>query len=105
MAHDHNDHEGANEHAKELDIANELINYANSKLSDGINPITVAAGMRHAAANFSAFAAVHVENTGLDVPGKTQEFQEMLGYYGERHQATVQPKTGLEKLVETVKNE
>ena len=106
MPHDHHDHpDDKSEHEIELDIANELINYANTRLNDGLNPVTVAAGMRHAAANFSAFAAVHMESTGLDVPEKTEEFRGMLEYYGERHQQTAQPLTGLEKLVESVKNE
>ena len=109
--HDHNPSDahhhqnGTSEHEHELVVANELIGYANSKLSEGMNPVTVAAGMRHAAANFTAFASVHAEAEGLNVEGMTAEFRGMLEYYGERHEATVQPKTGLEKLVEAVKNE
>lgn len=106
MPHDHHHTTGpVTEHERELEIANRFINYANAGLSDGMNPVTVAAGLRHAAANFSAFAAVHMESAGLDVEGRTEEFRDMLAYYNERHKATVRPMTGLEKLVETVKNE
>ena len=34
-----------------LDIANELVEFANNKLDAGIDPVVIAAAYRHAAAN------------------------------------------------------
>ncbi len=105
MANDHGVPDGKSEHEWELEMANELIGYANAKLNDGVNPLTIAAGLRHAAANFSAFASIHVENGNINVATKLEEFQAMLEYYGKRHGESRKPLTGLEQLVETVKNQ
>jgi len=39
-----------------LGIANELVEFANSKVDAGVHPMVVAPALRHAAANFTAFA-------------------------------------------------
>lgn len=92
-------------HEMGLGIANELIQFANSKLEQGTDPVAVADGMRHAAANFTAFAAIHAGEDFLTPEQVAQEFNGMLSYYAERHGVEHKPMTGLEKLVETVKNE
>ena len=38
-----------------VQLANQIINVANNRLEDGMPPDLIAAGLRHAAANFSAF--------------------------------------------------
>ena len=97
--------DGESGHELGLDIANELIGYANNKLEQGGDPVVIADGLRHAAANFTAFAAVHAGDAFLSPEQVAQEFQSMLAYYAERHNVEQKPMTGLEKLVETVKNE
>ncbi len=92
-------------HEQGLDIANELIGFANHKLEQGLSPVLIADGMRHAAANFTAFAALHAGEEYLSPDQIAQEFHSMLAYYADRHDVDHEPMTGLEKLVETVKNE
>ncbi|MBT6110047.1 MAG: DUF3144 domain-containing protein [Rhodospirillales bacterium] len=112
MPHDHDEPHTTPDTAGEesnhemgLGIANELIGFANSKLEQGIDPVAVADGMCHAAANFTAFAAIHAGEGFLTPEQVAQEFNGMLSYYAERHNVEQKPMTGLEKLVETVKNE
>ena len=92
-------------HELGLEIANELIGFANDKLGQGMEPGIVADGLRHAAANFTAFANAHGDESYLSADQVAQEFHNMLAYYADRHNAEQKPMTGLEKLVETVKNE
>lgn len=85
-----------------VQIANQFINVANARLESGIRPDIVAAGLRHAAANFSAFVASHAP--GLAPEALVEEFREMLGYYLKLHR----PKEGgtaLDRLVAQVKSE
>ncbi len=42
-----------------IQLAKSVINMANNRLQEGMNPIDIAAGMRHAAANFSAFVVAN----------------------------------------------
>jgi len=85
-----------------VQIANQIINVANSRLEDGVAPDDVAAGMRHAAANFSAFTATHGE---IDPNILIEEFAEMLGYYMERHSPSGSAPAGLNQLIDQAKNE
>ena len=48
--------EGSGQGAPSTVIANELIEFANNKLEAGVDAAVIAAAMRHAAANFTAFA-------------------------------------------------
>lgn len=105
MPHDHDAHDQQSAHEQGLEIANELIGFANHKLEQGATPKVIADGLRHAAANFTAFTAVHTGDGYLSPDQLTQEFQNMLAYYADRHKIEHKPMTGLEKLVETVKNE
>ncbi len=45
--------------SSDIEIANELISFANHKQEAGIYPTVIAAAFRHAAANFTAFAYAH----------------------------------------------
>ena len=72
----------------EIEIANELINFANDKQDAGAHPAVIAAAFRHAAANFSAFAYVG----GSDDPPATEsiieDFRQALEFYVERHRGS-----------------
>jgi hypothetical protein len=85
-----------------MQIANEFIAVANSRLDDGVDPHDLATAMRHAAANFSAFAAAQ---GSIDPKLLVGEFAEMLDYYVERHQPAKDTATGLFQLIEQAKNE
>ncbi|MDD9907162.1 MAG: hypothetical protein OXT06_26595 [Rhodospirillaceae bacterium] len=69
------------------DIANELIGFANDKLETGISPVVIAAALRHAAGNFTAFAYRNTVEP-LDLDGLMEEFARFLTYYDEHHRGS-----------------
>ncbi len=91
-----------------MQIANQIINLANARLQEGAPGDEVALGLRHAAANFSAFAEHHRQDGG-DIGRIAGEFANFLEYYLERHGANGQPKeapaAGLQQLIKQVKDE
>lgn len=96
-----------------IQIANQIINVANTRVQDGAGANEVARGLRHAAANFSAFAEHQRRDGGTDSGagpgGIVEEFSRFLEYYLDRHGATGEPgggpAAGLEQLIEQVKKE
>ena len=86
-------------------MANEFVEIANDKLAAGIHPLDIASAIRHAAANFTAFANVHGTDDALDTASLMEEFLPLLDYYDKRHRDKIRPLTDLERLVEQVKNE
>lgn len=93
-------------HTLSIQIANQVINMANSRLEEGLDPVDISAGMRHAAANFSAFAVANSERPeDVDPAFFTEEFLQMYTYYLEKHAEAMQPKSGLEALINQVKGE
>ncbi len=88
-----------------VQIANQIINIANARQEDGLPVDEIAAGLRHAAANFSAFAYFGSENQDLDPNAIADEFVNLLTRYLEVHQPTKQPAHGLYQLIEQAKNE
>ncbi|MBT3305892.1 MAG: DUF3144 domain-containing protein [Alphaproteobacteria bacterium] len=88
-----------------VQIANQIINIANTRMQDGLDVNVVAIGLRHAAANFSAFAENH---QGSDDPAPiVEEFVRLLEYYLSRHATPEQPApaAGLNQLIKQVKDE
>ena len=92
-----------------LQIANQIINVANARMQDGAQPGEVAAGLRHAAANFSAFVNARQQGGGgsddADPGLVVEEFARLLEYYLGRHQPKEEPGEGLKQLIEQVKRE
>ena len=98
--------EGRNdENEANLRMANEFVEIANDKLATGIHPMEIASAIRHAAANFTAFAYAHGSDDALDTASVMEEFQRLLENYDKRHRDKARPMTDLERLVEQVKNE
>ncbi|MHC8509423.1 MAG: DUF3144 domain-containing protein [Rhodospirillales bacterium] len=93
------------ENAKGVDIANRFINAANDCLQEGHPPEAVAQAMRHAAGNFSAFAASHTDAPDAAAAAFAQEFKDATDYYLPLHLKNRKPVTGLEQLIDTVKKE
>ncbi len=95
-----------------MQIANQIINIANARMQEGAPGDEVALGLRHAAANFSAFAEIRRQNNG-DPDRITEEFANFLEYYLGRHGTHSQPEdghdggpaAGLAQLVKQVKDE
>jgi len=88
-----------------VQIANQIINIANARREDGLPVDEIAAGLRHAAANYSAFAYFSSENQDFDPNAIADEFVKLLTNYLELHQPTNQPTHGLYQLIEQAKNE
>ena len=88
-----------------LRMANEFVEVANNKLATGIHPVVIAAAIRHAAANFTAFAYAHGSDDPLDTAGIVEEFLRLLENYDKRQRGEARSVTALERLVEQVKNE
>ena len=87
-----------------LQIANQIINVANARLQDGARPEEVVQGLRHAAANFSAFVESRRQGKDADPGQVIEEFARLFEYYLGRHNPD-SPVGGLEKLIEQAKNE
>ncbi len=95
-----------------IQIANQIINIANARMQEGAPAAEIALGLRHAAANFSAFAEQHRQDGG-DHDRIVEEFASFLEYYLGRHSANSQPEgghgggpaAGLTQLVKQVKDE
>ena len=88
-----------------LRMANEFVEIANDKLATGIHPLDIASAIRHAAANFTAFAYAHGTDDALATESVMEEFRQLLDNYDKRHRDKARPLTDLERLVEQVKNE
>ena len=88
-----------------VQIANQFVNIANARLEEGVLPDEIAAGFRHAAANFSAFAYFRTEKKELDPNKIVDEFISLFTHYLDRHNEPDPPETGLKSLIEQAKNE
>jgi len=96
--------EGSGQGSASTDIANELIEFANNKQEAGVDAAVIAAAMRHAAANFTAFA-LHATEAPLNTEDIVEEFVGWLHYYDDRLRGGARPMTPLEKLVKQVEDE
>ena len=99
-----------NEEAQTLSIqlANQIIDIANKNLEDGLSVESIAIGIRHAAANFSAFAHHRAGGNDEQLTAIVEDFIQMFEYYLERHaphKSKSQPGNGLTDLIERAKNE
>jgi hypothetical protein len=96
--------EGSGQDSASTVIANEIIEFANDKLEAGVDATVIAAGMRHAAANFTAFALDATEPP-LYTEDIVKEFVEWLHYYDDRLRSSARRMTPLEKLIKQVEDE
>ena len=88
-----------------LAMANALVGWANDRMEAGADPMAIAAAMRNATANFSAFARARTGAAEMTVQTLTEEFAAWLSHYDAHHQANTQPMTALERLVREAKGE
>lgn len=104
MAGDAHEPDEEDVHTLSVQVANQLINVANKRLEDGLPPEAIAAGLRHAAANFTAFVAAHTPGEPPDADVFTAEFREMFDYYLERHRPRDGAGQGLDALIDQAKD-
>ena len=96
---------GNDDNEASLRMANEFVELANNKLSTGVDRVVIASAIRHAAANFTAFAYAHGTDDPLDSASIMEEFLRLLENYDRRQRGKARSVTDLERLVEQVKNE
>lgn len=93
-------------HTLSIQLANQIINLANNRLQDGLSAVEIASGMRHAAANFTAFTVANaVGGEDIDPEMFADEFLQVYDYYLKRHRQSAQPRNGLEALIKQVRDE
>ena len=101
------DQQASDDNTLSVQFANQIINVANSRLEDGMAPMLIASGLRHAAANFSAFV-FHQSGGGGDeeLSGIAGDFLQAFEYYLDRHSPEPeQPRGSLSDLIERAKRE
>jgi hypothetical protein len=86
-------------------IANQIIDLANSRLERGDSAEDIAAGLRHAAANFSAYTFFGIEKLPKDPNSMVEEFINFFEHYLDVHKPKEETVHGLIKLVDQVKKD
>lgn len=88
-----------------VQIANQLIDMANTLLEGGASPEEIASGLRHGAANFSAYAFFRSEVTPKDPNATVEDFVRFFEYYLDTHKPQGTAADGFSKLIDQAKNE
>jgi len=88
-----------------VQIANQIIDLANTRLEGGDPAEDIASGLRHAAANFSAYAFFRSEKLPKDPNTTVEEFVSFFERYLDVHKPKAAPGQGFAQLIEQAKNE
>ena len=95
-----------NEQSKpNMDFANKIINLANAGLQEGQSVEDLAQGIRHAAANFSAYAFFLTEQNSKDPNDVVEDFVKYFEYYLSAHAPKQKPSPGLADTIAQAKDE
>ena len=89
----------SDEQTLSVQIANQIIGVANKRLEAGLPAVEIANGLRHAAANFSAFADANSSDKDLDPNALAEEFLQTYAYYLERHRPQKTAPSNLDALI------
>jgi hypothetical protein len=77
--------EGGAQPSEHLDLANRFVGLANELLQAGGDAEAIGLAMTHAAANFTAFAAVELDGSEAELKNVAGEFERLLlSYYANR---------------------
>lgn len=88
-----------------VQIANQIIDLANTRLEAGDTADDIASGLRHAAANFSAYAFFRSEKLPKDPNDTVENFISFFEHYLDVHKPEAAPGQGLAQLIEQAKGE
>jgi hypothetical protein len=86
-------------------FANEIINLANAGMKEGQSVKDLAQGIRHAAANFSAYAFFLTAQNSEDPNDVVEDFVKFFEYYLSAHAPKQQPGLGLADTIAQAKDE
>lgn len=89
----------------DVQIANQIIDLANTRLQAGDDVEAIASGLRHAAANFSAYAFFRSQQQPKDPNVTVDAFVSFFEHYLGVHKPAAAPGQGLTHLIEQAKNE
>ena len=77
--------EGGAQQSQHLELANRFVEIANDLLQEGGDAEAIGLAMTHAAANFTAFAAVQMEGSEEELKNVVGEYERLLfAYYKNR---------------------
>ena len=88
-----------------MNFANEIINLANASLEKGHTDEDLAEGMRHAAANFSAYSFFRSEQLPKDPNHTVENFVKLFEYYLSVHAPKEDPGQGLAQTIAQARDE
>ncbi len=88
-----------------VQIANQIIDLANTRLEEGDPAEEVASGLRHAAANFSAYAFFRSEKYPKDPNDTVDAFVSFFEHYLDVHKPKAAPEQKFAQLIEQAKKE
>lgn|GEM_PF-715833 len=88
-----------------MSFANEIINLANAGMQQGKSPDELAQGIRHAAANFSAYAFFLSAQSPKDPNDTVEDFVKFFEYYLSAHAPKPDPGQGLAGTIAQAKDE
>ena len=86
-------------------FGNELINIANQEMAKGHSPAELAEGLRHAAANFSAYAFFLTDEETADPNPLIENFVRFFEYYLSVHMPKEEAGGGLAQTIAQAKDE
>ena len=86
-------------------FANKIISLANVELQQGQNVEDLAQGIRHAAANFSAYAFFLTAQDTKDPNDVVEDFVKFFEYYLSAHAPKHDPSSGLADTIAQAKDE
>ncbi|HER26652.1 MAG TPA: DUF3144 domain-containing protein [Rhodospirillales bacterium] len=88
-----------------MTLANEIINLANLSLVEDHAVEEIAAGLRHAAANFSAYCFFRSEQMPKDPNHTVENFVALFEHYLEVHKPKEAPGEGLAQTIARAKED
>jgi len=88
-----------------VSLSNHIINLANSGLEDGHAAEDIAESLRHAAANFSAYAFFRSEQSPKDPNQTVESFISLFEYYLDAHKPEDTSGQGLMHTIAQAKND
>jgi hypothetical protein len=94
-----------NPESEQVSISNQIIKLANNALGDGNAVEEVAENLRHAAANFSAYAFIRSEESPKDPNQTVDSFIALFEYYLDAHTPKDSNPQGLMQTIAQAKNE
>lgn len=103
--HDHDHGNQGDQSLTSVTLANQIIEIANNQVGSGMTVEDVASGLRHAAANFSAYAFFFEPSEQKDPNATVEDFVRFFEYYLQRHKPQASVAEGLTSTIAQAKKD